>query len=215
MYHRWPRRIGPIDVCFVQPPGRESRIRDPHFQTYEAFAQSIIETETDVFDVPFGLFGHCGGALYGVELARQLHAAGRPMPRRLFISSQVAPQDGPAGRFLDLDREGLAEELRRLTVSLGGQPSPQLIEMGLDLLIADLEANRQYKVAQTPSLACGVTALGWADDHEIPVASMSGWRDTTADCRQVTLDGGHHTFLEGPATLLAEFERDLIGEPRP
>jgi hypothetical protein len=38
---------------------------------------------------------------------------------------------------------------------------------------------------------------------------MTGWEKVTGDCRDVLLDGGHHAFLQAPAALLAEFERDL------
>ncbi|MDY7086150.1 MAG: thioesterase domain-containing protein [Actinomycetota bacterium] len=210
MYHRWPRRLGTIDMCYVQPPARESRIREPHFETYAAFASSIIDSLPDgLLDRPFGFFGHCGGALYGVELARRLAEAGLPAPRRVFVSSQVAPQEGPAGRFLDMDDDGLAEELRRLTISLGGTPAPELIKLGLRLLTADLDANREYRFASPPPLPCGVTAIGWTDDHEIPTASMAGWKAVTDDCREVVLDGGHHTFLQAPPELLAVFAEDL------
>lgn len=210
MYHRWPRRLGDLDICFVQPPARESRIREPHFGTYPQFARQVIDALPDgLLDTPFGFFGHCGGALFGVELARQLAAEGLPVPRRLFVSSQVAPQDGPAGRFLDLDGDGLAEELRRLTVSLGGTPAPELIRLGLGLLTADLEANREYRFDHTPTLKCGVTAIGWTGDHEIPPATMSGWNDVTDDCRTVLVEGGHHAFLDAPPALLQVFEQDL------
>jgi hypothetical protein len=38
---------------------------------------------------------------------------------------------------------------------------------------------------------------------------MGGWRATSADCREVVLDGGHFAFLGAPAALLAEITRDL------
>ncbi|MEU5910570.1 hypothetical protein [Micromonospora sp. NPDC047527] len=81
--------------------------------------------------------------------------------------------------------------------------------LGLGLLAADLEANRQYRFDHAPTLPCGVTAIGWGDDHEIPVTTMAGWKDVADDYRLVLIDGGHHAFLEAPADLLVEFERDL------
>lgn len=209
MYHRWPRRIGGIDICLIQPPARENRIREPHYTTYGELARALIDYLPPYLDRPFGFFGHCGGALPGVELTLQLEAAGLPVPQRVFISSQVAPHHGPAGRFLTLGRDELAEELRRLITSLGGTPAPQLIELGLDLLVADIEANRQYRVPGPQRLPCGITVLGWTGDREIPMERMDGWSELTSDCRYVLLEGGHYAFLEAPAALLAEFERDL------
>ncbi|MEU4890921.1 thioesterase domain-containing protein [Streptomyces sp. NPDC044780] len=209
MYSRWPRRIGSIEVCLVQPPARQNRIREPHYRTYEALAASFIEELLPYFDRPFGFFGHCGGALPGVEVARQLAAAGLPTPRRVFVSSQVAPHDGPYGRLLGLDSEGLGEELRKMIVSLGGVPTPELVEMGLDLLIQDIDANKRYVVEERFTLPVGITAIGWDDDPEIPMDLMGGWKETAEDCRYTLLEGGHFEFLGAPAALLAEFERDL------
>jgi surfactin synthase thioesterase subunit len=211
MYHRWPRRIGPVEVCLIQPPARENRIRDPHYGTYEALASALVEYLPPYLDRTFGFFGHCGGALPAVELTHQLHAAGLPTPHRVFVSSQVAPHDGPYGRFLELDADALAAELRQLTISLGGTPTPALIEMGLDLLSLDLEANRRYRPASRRRLPCGITVIGWTEDREIPMHMMRGWRDLSASCRFALLDGKHYDFLAAPAALLAEIERDFSG----
>jgi surfactin synthase thioesterase subunit len=224
MYHRWPRRIGSIEVCLIQPPGRENRVREPHYGTYEELAAALVDYLPPFLDKPFAFFGHCGGALPGAELAGQLHSAGLPTPQRLFVSSQVAPHDGPYGRFLSLGADELAEELSRLVRSLGGTPSPALIELGLELLAKDLEANRRYRVPEPRPLPCGVTVIGWTDDDEIPFGLMGGWRDLTADCRYALLEGRHYDFLAAPAALLSEFERDLgervtaadhVGAPTP
>lgn len=209
MYHRWPRKIGRIEVCLIQPPGRETRIREPHYGTYEAMAAALVEYLPSWLDRPFGFFGHCGGALPGVELTHQLVAAGLPAPRRVFVSSQVAPHDGPYGRFLALNAAELADELRKLIVSLGGKPAPKLVEMGVELLQLDLEANRRYRPHELRHMPCGITAIGWTEDAEIPMPLMEGWRALSADCRFALLAGKHYDFLGAPRALLDELERDL------
>jgi surfactin synthase thioesterase subunit len=209
MYSRWPHWIGRIEVCLIQPPARQSRIQEPHYETYEALAAGLIEEMPPYLDKPFAFFGHCGGALPGVELTRQLIVAGLPAPRRVFVSSQVAPHDGPYGRFLELDTDGLIKELHTMIARLGGNPTPELIEMSLQLLVQDVEANKRYLVPEPFDLSTGITTIGWSEDPEIPIHLMGGWQAMSADCRQVLLDGGHFAFLDAPAALLAEFERDL------
>lgn len=211
MYHRWPRRIGQVEVCLIQPPARENRIREPHYGTYQEMAAALVDYLPPYLDKPFGFFGHCGGALPGVELTLQLAAAGLPLPRRIFISSQVAPHDGPYGRFLSLRRDELTEELARLVTGMGGTPNPRLLELGLDLLEMDIEANRRYRVSEPQPLPCGITVIGWTEDQEIPMDLMGGWRVLSSDCRFVLLDGKHYDFLGAPAHLLAEIEQDLVG----
>jgi len=215
MYEQWPQRLGDVEICRVQPPGRQNRIREPHYETYERFAAQLIEALSPYLDRPFAFFGHCSGALPGVEITRQLAAAGLPLPRRLFVSAQVAPHDGPYGRLLELDRGELRDELAGIIVRLGGQPSDALLDLGLDLLVKDIEANRRYIVPGPLDLKCGITVIGWSDDREIPVRLMDGWRVSSASCRYVLLDGDHFAFLEAPAALLAEIARDLevgVGE---
>ncbi|WP_394617085.1 thioesterase II family protein [Lentzea sp. JNUCC 0626] len=211
MYGRWPRRVGNVELCFVQPPARQRRIREPHYETYEALAADLVEFLVPYLDKPFGFFGHCGGALPGVELTRQLAAAGLPLPRRVFVSSQVAPQDGPYGRLLTMSEDELGEELLRLIRSMGGQgdPDPDLVRLGHRLLVKDIEANKRYVVSSPFRLPVGVTAIGWTTDEEIPIDLMGGWKETSDDCRFTVLEGGHFEFLSAPEQLLAEFSRDL------
>ncbi|WP_264296589.1 thioesterase II family protein [Streptomyces sp. C8S0] len=150
MYQAWPRRIGAIDVCLIQPPARQNRIAEPHYGTYEDMARDLVEYLRPHLDRPFAFFGHCGGALPGVEVTRQLAAAGLPLPERVFVSGQVAPHDGPHSRLFELGRDGLRDELGRIITALGGEPSGPLIEMGLEVLANDLEANRRYTPAASP-----------------------------------------------------------------
>jgi surfactin synthase thioesterase subunit len=97
-----------------------------------------------------------------------------------------------------------------MIVSLGGTPTPELVEMSLELLVKDVEANKRYLVREPFRLPTGVTAIGWSEDPEIPMNLMGGWPATTEDCRYTLLEGGHFAFLDAPATLLAEFEHDLL-----
>lgn len=208
MYQAWPRAIDGIDVCLIQPPARQNRIADAHYGTYEDMAAALVEYLQPHLDRPFAFFGHCGGALPGFEVTRQLAAAGLPLPARVFVSGQVAPQDGPYSRMFDLDRDGLRAELAHIITNLGGEPTGPLLEMGVDVLAKDLAANQRYEPGPV-TVPVGVTAIGWTDDTEIPMKLMGGWQDTTADCRFVELAGGHFAMLSAPEALLAEFRRDL------
>lgn len=208
MYQAWPRRIGAADVCLIQPPARQNRIAEPHHETYENMAENLIEYLRPYLDRPFAFFGHCSGALPGVEMTRQLAVAGLPLPTRVFVSAQVSPHDGPYGRLLELDRTGLRTELGRIITNLGGEPSGPIIEMGLEVLVKDVEANKRYRPGRM-TIPAGITAIGWTEDTEIPMTLMGGWQDTSADCRFVELEGGHFEFLSAPDALLAEIRREF------
>ena len=211
MYRKWPRFIGDIEICPVQPPGRENRLREPPYETYEALADDLAEVLLPYLDRPFGLFGHCGSALPCYETAVRLAGRGYPVPARLFVSSQVAPQDGPHGRFLEMTDTELAEEVRTLIVELGGTPRPDLIELSLDILRADVEANKRYHPSAPVRLSCPISALGWDEDAEVDYRSMDSWA-RCGDTEFRVLGGPHYRFMDAPEELLDTFARDM-GRP--
>ncbi|WP_307832280.1 thioesterase II family protein, partial [Streptomyces clavuligerus] len=201
MYRHWPQSADGVEICPVQPPGRENRMREPAYSTYEALADGLAEALLPHLDRPYGLFGHCGSALAAYETAVRLAALGAPAPARVFVSSEVAPQDGPYGRFLELDDEELADELRRLVAELGGTLEPGLLALYLGVLRNDVEMNKRYHVAEPVRLSSPLTAIGWTEDTGIPPSLMTGWPACGAT-DFVLLDGGHYRFIEAPPELL-------------
>lgn len=215
MYNRWPERIGTTDICSVQLPGRENRIRETHYGSYENLAELAAEGLRPFLDRPFAFFGHCGGALAAFATALQLQRTGGPVPQWVFASSQVAPHDGPFGRFLSMDRRELRAELATLTTALGGQPNPDALDFGVDVLLADVAANQVYRLDEPVDTAFGVHAVGWRDDAEIPPEMMAGWAAyPSADrFRYTVLAGEHHAFLGHPPELLELFRSGLAEGP--
>ncbi|MDV9169313.1 thioesterase domain-containing protein [Streptomyces sp. W16] len=205
MFNRWPRWIGSVEVCPLQLPARENRVREPHFGTYEALAENLVEPLLPYLDRPFVLFGHCAGALPAFETAALLAERGLPLPLELVVSAQVAPHHCPQNRFLDMDDEQLGEELARVIVEGGGEPHPLLIELTLEVLHQDLDANRVYNRERPSLLPAGITALHWADDTEIAPEQLLGWKEYAADVGFPVLDGGHYAFLSAPEQLMELF----------
>ncbi|WP_137992771.1 thioesterase II family protein [Streptomyces vilmorinianum] len=212
MYNRWPTRIGQAEVCLIQLPGRENRLRDPHYGTYEQLAGPLAEALLPYLDRPFAFFGHCGGALPGFATALHLAEAGLPTPAALFVSSQVSPDDGPFGRFLGMTDAELAEELAQLTRAMGGTPHPDLIDMSLGVLRADVDANKAYHLDTPVVLPSDIHAIGWSQDREIRPDQMGGWARFTAPGRHhpVTLPGEHYAFLQAPEVLTKVIEDGML-----
>jgi surfactin synthase thioesterase subunit len=201
MYRRWPRRRDGVDFLPVELPGHETRFAEPNFETYQELAKLMVAGLEPHLDVPFGFFGHCGSALAAYEVSAELVRAGLPAPARLFVSSEVAPQDGPAGRFLSMDDAALGAELEKLIRELGGTPSAELVELYLEVLRADVETNKRYIVPDPLRLPCPITAIGWTEDDEIPFSTMGGWT-ACGVTTSVLLEGRHHRFIEAPAELV-------------
>lgn len=217
MYGTWPERIGVAEVCLVQPPGRENRLREPHYGSYEALAEQLVDALLPHLDRPFAFFGHCGGALPGFATALLLAERGLPTPARVFVSSQVAPHDGPYGRFLSMTDDELMVELAELTRAMGGQPHPDLIKLGVSVLRADVEANKAYRLDEPVRLPSGFTVIGWSGDKEVAPELMGGWAEYAAPgaVRFVTLPGSHYEFLSAPRPLLDEMAADMARAVEP
>lgn len=203
MFNRWPRWIGPFEVCPIQLPGRENRVAEPHFRTYPRLAGSLADEFHLFLDRPFIFFGHCAGALPAYETARLLAGRELPSPRRLVVSAQVAPHDCPHDRFLELGDADLTAELARVVTLRGGQPHPDLLELSLAVLHADLEASRSYGLAEPAPVPMDITVVHWAGDPEVTRQELAGWACYASEVDFVVMDGGHYSFLTPPEELLS------------
>jgi len=212
MYRRWPETYRGIDFCRLQPPGRENRFNEPIFATYQDMAVAIADAVKPYLDVPCAFFGHCGSALAAYETTAELERRGWPRPARLFISSQVAPQDGPTGRWLVMSRTELGQELGRLISATGSTPIPEIIDLYLDVLEEDIATNKRYVMPDPYRLATPITTIGWREDFEVDYRTMGGW-SVCGSTQTELLDGLHQRFIEGPTELFEIFAAGLPTAP--
>lgn len=202
MFNGWPRSIGEVEVCPIQLPGRENRIREGHYGTYADLAGALAEALLPHLDRPFAFFGHCAGALPAFETAALLADRGDPVPETLFVSAQVAPHDCPHDRFLDLSDDELRREIEFLTLSRGGEVYPPLVELGLAVLREDLAANRAYRrPVPVGTVPFPITVLHWSRDPEVTQEQLRGWSRYAERVDFPVVEGGHYDFLSAPPQL--------------
>jgi surfactin synthase thioesterase subunit len=202
MYRKWPKQVDGVEFLPVELPGHETRFAEPNFSSYQELAKMMVSALEPFLNTPYAFFGHCGSALAAYEASAEAIRTGLRPPSRVYVSSEVAPQDGPAGRFLDMDDAELAAELESLIREVGGHPSPELIDLYLEVLRADVDTNKRYVMPDPFRLSCPVTAIGWTEDVEIRFDQMGGWTscgDTTFEL----LPGRHHRFIEAPPELIS------------
>ncbi|MEV0074647.1 MULTISPECIES: thioesterase II family protein [unclassified Amycolatopsis] len=202
MFNGWPRSIGDVEVCPIQLPGRENRIREGHYGTYADLAGALAEALLPHLDRPFAFFGHCAGALPAFETAVLLAERGLPVPTTLFASAQVAPHHCPHDRFLDLTDDELRREIELLTLSRGGEVHPPLVELGLAILREDLATNRIYRRPAPVAVPFPITVLHWSRDPEVTQEQLRGWNDYSGHVDITVVEGGHYDFLSAPPQLL-------------
>jgi len=208
IFGKWPAVRQSVEFLPVELPGRLTRMGDRMPATFQDLAAAVIDGLGPYLDVPYAFFGHCWSALAAYEITAQLEQRGRK-PAHLFVSSQVAPQDGPVGKMLGMTEDELTEELKTTIRDLGNQPHPELVAIYAKVLRDDVEASRRYLVPDPVRLACPVTAIGWRDDAEVRPESMTGW----AACGDTTFEvfpGRHHEFTDAPPALLHTLSSALL-----
>lgn len=213
VFRGWPRALpAGVEVCAVQPPGREGRLAEPPFTRMAALVEAMEGALLPWMDRPFAFFGHSNGAVMAFELARRLRAAGRRGPLHLFASGRPAPQveltDPPVHALPDAE---FVAELRRLE----GTPeevleSPEMMELLLPLLRADFALSETYEYRGEPPLAVPLSAYGGRTDGEVPEWQVAAWEaQTTRAFRLRMFPGGHFFLAEDRDPVLAELSAEL------
>ncbi|MEV3860550.1 thioesterase domain-containing protein [Streptomyces sp. NPDC050095] len=200
-FSAWPAVLDGIEVCPVQFPGRENRLGHPHYGTYEDLADSLIEPLAPLLDRPFAFFAHCAGALPAYETVLRLAARGLPTPERLFVSGQPAPHDAARDRMLDMTESELRGEVEEFIRSRGMEPRPDMVAMGVMVLVADHAAARAYQRQQADRVDCPVVVLHWREDGDVTLDDLQGWRRYADPVEFRVVDGGHYDFMDAPDEL--------------
>lgn len=214
MYRSWGELVGPqVELCALQLPGRESRLREPPFTRMTDAVQEAAAVVQPYLDIPFAFFGHSMGAVICFELARLLRSQNKVAPVHLFISARRAPQFPDQRPPLSplRDEQFVAEICRRYN-GIPGEvlKDPELMELLLPVLRADVKMLESYVYRPGPSLGCQITTFGGQEDAETPFEQLAGWREQTNARFRTNIFPGDHFFLRSAETeVLDVISREL------
>ncbi|MFC8100216.1 thioesterase II family protein [Streptomyces sp. NPDC057363] len=200
-FSAWPAALGDTEICPVQFPGRENRLAHPHYGTYENLAAGLAEALRPLLDVPYAFFGHCAGALPAYETVLRLAELGLPTPACLIVSGQPAPHDASHDRMLTLTEPELRAEVESFLRGRGIEPRPDMVDLGLMVLLRDHAAAAAYRRTEPVPLPCPVVVLHWRDDPDVGPEQLQGWRRYADQVEFVSVDGGHYDFMDAPDEL--------------
>lgn len=201
-FSAWPSVIGDAEVCPVQFPGRENRLAHPHYRSYENLAAELAGALEPRLDRPFAFFAHCAGALPAFETVLRLAELGLRAPDVLFVSGQPAPHDAARDRMLGMTEEELRADLESVVRGRGIEPRPDMVELGMVVLLRDLDAARAYRRTEPVRVRCPIVVLHWRDDPDVTLELLEGWRAYADSVDVQVVDGGHHDFMNAPDALL-------------
>lgn len=211
-FRSWPDALpSSIEVCPVQLPGRESRMKEAPYSNVIPMVEALAEAIRPCLDKPFAFFGHSMGAIIAFELARKIRHDYALLPESLIVSARVAPQlQIPRDPINKLPPAQFLEALK----ALKGTPKEVLeneaiMELVTPLLRADLAVHEEYEYSKEAPLECPILAFGGLQDTEANRESIDAWREQTAGSFILRMLPGDHFF---PVTAQTLFLRMLSQE---
>jgi medium-chain acyl-[acyl-carrier-protein] hydrolase len=218
VFRSWVGSLGPdVDVLPIQLPGRETRQAEAPFRRLDSLADHVADALSSCLDVPFAFFGHSMGALIAFEVSRRLgHVGGL---QRLFVSARRAPHlpdplppisQLPTPAFID------AVQIRYQGIPDAVVAEPELMDLLLPRLRADLEMLETYTCEPSQPLPCGVSVFGGLFDATVTRPELDAWQGQSAAGAAVRMLPSGHLFLQDQrAAILAAIASDLgIQTPR-
>ena len=196
-----------IEVCGIQPPGREMRMREDPLTRMSDVADQALEAMRPLLELPFSLYGHSLGALTAFEVAHRLQESDGSDAAHLFVSARRAPDlpnNAPPIHALSMQQFMNALRLRYQGIPKFVFEDKGMREMFFPVLRADMEILETYACADRARLQCPITTFGGASDQHASAAELEAWRIHTAgDFAQHTLPGGHFFVREDPRGMLS------------
>jgi medium-chain acyl-[acyl-carrier-protein] hydrolase len=218
VYRPWSSALPGVEVVGVQLPGREGRIREPALADIEALIEGSAQAIAPLaHDLPFALFGHSLGSLIAFEVARRLRRIpGVPSPVHLIVGARRAPHVPNrlplVGHLPDAEMLAALEEIFGKGVPDEVAAVPELLELLVPMLRADIRASEGYEYRAEAPLTCAVTAMcGTADASALPPEVEAWGRETTGPFALAIVPGDHF-FVKGSSPhVLRTVARALAG----
>lgn len=205
-YNAWvPVLDGRLDVYVAQLPGRAERFAEPLPTDLPTLVRDLATEMVTLLSDRFAVFGHSMGAVVAFELARELsHVYGRS-PACLVTSGHLAPEKQDIPRWHTLPDGALTSALK----ALGGTESgvlgePELWELLLPTVRADLALVETHHAGLRPGLTCPLVAYGSTDDPVISGGDLDHWAlVTSGPFESRRMPGGHFFFQVAPNEFAA------------
>lgn len=202
-YFRFAQQLdGAAEVIGVQYPGHGDHLAEAPYTDLLALVRVICDALPS--GRRFALIGLSFGALVGFEVARELRRRGAPEPAFLVLGGRAAPQlPSAASRLHDLPPDRFIDGVIALYGDSDGLlRDPDIADLVLPSLRADIHAAADWVYRDEPPLAAPLLAFAGVDDPEMTPAALSAWRDQTrGPFTEAVLPGGHFAFSDGAPEL--------------
>lgn len=206
-----------LEVCCVQAPGRESRLRETPFVHVDPLVAEITKALRPLLDKPFAFFGHSLGSFVAFETVRALRREGLAMPKHLFLGGCPSPDTHVVEHPIHgLEDARLVDALRRYQgTSAEVLANDELMKLLLPILRADFTIYETYAPRVEPPIDVPITVLGGLEDDHATQAQLDAWRaHTTKGFVRRMFPGGHFFVNTQRTPLLGAVLTDLAPHMR-
>lgn len=200
IFRGWDRDLPPeVELCPVQLPGREYRLRETPFNNMDTLVQVLMGVLYPYLDKPFALFGHSMGALIGHAFIQQLQSRLNITPALFIASGRRAPHcaEPPKNPLHLLERDQFLVALRQRY-----QGIPEALFQDKEFMYAiepmvraDFTMIETYQAKREPLLNCPVLTLGGTDDPHTDMPTLQAWREITNKDFDLCMIAAGHFFL--------------------
>jgi surfactin synthase thioesterase subunit len=209
-FRSWSRALEGHSVIYAARfRGRESRLTERPQASVVAMIDELTDVLLSLPHARVALFGHCSGAVIAFELARRLGTQTSRIAH-LLVASQLPPR-----RVAEADpRELKAEEIViRREVESTFAPEPELRDLILDAVVADMQAIVAYRYEPGVPLNVPITIFVGSNDEHIRLPDVEGWKDETlARIRVREIEGANHLFRGEAWHSLARASRSALDD---
>lgn len=215
LFYDWQTRLPQgVLVLPVLLPGREERFDEPLLTDVgQAVADACAQLSGELRRGDrVVVFGHSLGAVLAYELAHRLHRESVVDVVAVVVSGSPDPWHGRTERATGLpDEEFLAAVTRLTGYAHPAMADPEVRELALPVLRADLEMHENYRPSRDEPLAVPVLAVRGRDDGLVSAAAAEGWASaTTGLFGTAEFDGGHMYIVDDPGPLVTLLAATLM-----
>ncbi|MDW6003280.1 thioesterase II family protein [Vibrio mangrovi] len=203
LYSDWKPLLAEKNISLLCPeyPGRGQRFTDPLISGIPELVDDLMQQIQVMLppDESYHIFGHSLGGVVAYELTLKIQqTTGFPAPQSVIISASHAPHL----RGETILKSHLEEpELIALLQKMGGLKKevlqhPELMELLLPIIRADLALNDHYHRHDIAPLSCPITTIHGLSDPIVKPENISAWERYTADYRHLDWPGDHFYFQQ-------------------
>ena len=196
----------PIEVCLIQYPGREIRLKEAPCDDMEAMVSSLdCDLRSLLAESAFAFLGHSMGSLVAYEWTRRLVESGGPFPQRLFLSGRQAPQcPVPNLPVESMSDEAFIDAVGRRYNAIPAEliSNFEILSLVLPSLRADFKLMARHQDRPREPLNIGFTLVNGADDPWVDKESIEAWQvQSLLPIERHWLPGGHFYLSDAMPTV--------------